>query len=256
MGAKTLISWTDHTFNIAWGCQEVSPGCAHCYARSLSERYGHHVWGPPNTTGRRTFGEKHWREPLAWNAAAEAKGVPARVFCSSMCDVFESHPIIAQERAKLWPLIRATPWLDWQLVTKRPENIAAALPQDWATGYLNVWLGASVEDQERAGRVDVLRRIPARVHFLSVEPLLGALTLDLRGIEWVIVGGESGGKWRKMDPSWAESIRDQCQASGSVFYFKQDSDFHPGRRADLLGPLYHDFPASAPRQAGMLSLAQ
>ncbi len=115
MSQLTAIEWTDHTFNVAWGCMKVSPGCQHCYADTLSSRYGFDVWGPAATTERRTFGDKHWAEPYRWNKAAGNAGVRRRVFCCSMCDLFEDHPTIDAEREKLWPLIRATPHLDWRL---------------------------------------------------------------------------------------------------------------------------------------------
>lgn len=234
MSANSPIEWTDHTFNIAWGCEKVSPGCAHCYADTLSSRYGHDVWGKDKP--RRVFGEKHWAEPLKWNRAAEKEGIRKRVFCSSMCDVFEEHPTINEEREKLWPLIRATPWLDWQLLTKRPDNILGHLPSDWGldredcSGYSNVWLGTSVENQRFANRVLQLCVVPARVRFLSMEPLLGFVDLadvwegrTFRGnkIHWVIVGGESGPKHRPMRMDWARCIRDQCADAGVPFFLKQ-----------------------------------
>lgn len=251
MAEKTGIEWCDHTFNIAWGCVKVSPGCKNCYADRDATRYGFSVFGPPATTERRTFGPKHWQEPLAWNAAAEAEGVRKRVFCSSMCDVFEDHPTIDAEREKLWPLIRATPWLDWQLLTKRPERIAANLPADWGTGYPNVWLGTSVESQPYAWRAYELCKVPAAYHFISAEPLIAAVDLanidlgdgsffnaydgflwadSVQGgdmtpgdIDWVIAGGES--EWNKnrrdMDIAWARSLRDQCLEYGAAFFLKQ-----------------------------------
>jgi len=184
VGTETGIAWTDHTFNVAWGCTKVSPGCAHCYAEDLSTRYGHGVWGPNKP--RRTFGAKHWAEPIAWDRAAGkpeprrsrwAESAPhecggserrrAKVFCSSMCDIFEDHRTIAEELVKLWPLIRATPHLDWQLLTKRVERIVESLPADWGDGYQNVWLGVSIENREYEWRVQLLRRVPAQVRFLS-----------------------------------------------------------------------------------------
>lgn len=251
MAEKTGIEWTDATFNIAWGCAKVSPGCANCYADRDATRYGFDVFGPAKTTARRTFGERHWRAPLEWDAAAERAGVRRRVFCSSMCDVFEDHPAVDQERAKLWPLIRATPHLDWQLLTKRPERIAANLPEDWGEGYANVWLGTSVESQEYAWRAFELLQVPAAVHFISAEPLIGRVDLcnilitppqlfnaftgtttrldghewnDARGtVRWVIAGGESewDAKRRDMDPDWARALRDQCEAFGVAFFLKQ-----------------------------------
>lgn len=177
MGEQTNIGWTDHTFNLVWGCVQISPACAHCYAKSLAERWGFDVWG--EDAPRRVFGDKHWAEPLKWNRKAQEAGERRRVFCSSMADVFEDHPTVAQEREKLWPLIRSTPWLDWLLLTKRPENIAVSLPGDWGTGYPNVWLGVTAENQEFADRrVSTLVPIPAAVHFVSVEPILSAVDLN------------------------------------------------------------------------------
>lgn len=237
MSEKTGIEWTDHTFNIAWGCMKVSPGCQHCYADTLSKRYGHNVWGPAKTTGRRTFGAKHWADPLKWDAAAKRDGVRRRVFCCSMCDVFEEHPTIDAERERMWPLIRATPNLDWQILTKRPERIAANLPADWGEGYANVWLGTSVESQEYADeRIPQLLAVPAAVRFLSCEPLLGPVTfrwakwhpvrgswhLDgIRGLHWIIVGGESGGGARPFDVEWAREIVKQCGEAGVACFVKQ-----------------------------------
>lgn len=269
MSEHTGIEWTDHTFNIAWGCMKVSPGCQHCYADTLSSRYGFDVWGPASTTARRTFGEKHWAQPLAWNRAAERDGVRRRVFCCSMCDVFEDHPTIDAERAKLWPLIRATPWLDWQLLTKRPERIAANLPDDWGEGYPNVWLGTSVESQQYADeRIPALLAVPARVRFLSCEPLLGPVDLDeylpspwgcggssrnpdcaecgvSSGIGWVIVGGESGPKCRPMETAWADAIQQQCEYAHVAFFLKQLGG-HPNKRghadAVLDGERYTEMP--------------
>lgn len=147
---------------------KVSPGCTYCYAETFAKRTGHDIWGPAKTTTRRTFGAKHWTEPLAWHGAAMRAGVKRRVFCASMADVFEDHPALTAERERLWALVRMTPMLDWQILTKRPENIAAMLPDDWSSGYENVWLGTSVEDEQRADeRIPVLQGIPARVRTSS-----------------------------------------------------------------------------------------
>lgn len=232
MSERTAIEWTDHTFNIAWGCMKVSPGCTHCYADTLSRRYGHDVWGPAKTTPRRTFGAKHWGDPAKWDAAAKRDGVRRRVFCGSMCDVFEDHPTIDAEREKLWPIVRATPNLDWQLLTKRPERIAANLPTDWGEGYPNVWLGTSVESQEYADqRIPHLVAVPAVVRFLSCEPLLGPVEIDFddigsrdwegRYIDWVIVGGESGAGARACDVQWIRELLAECAFGGVPCFVKQ-----------------------------------
>lgn len=179
MSQHTGIEWTHHTFNPVWGCLKVSPGCAHCYADTWAQRFGHQLWGPAGTTARKTFGAAHWREPRRWERLAAAANVRRRVFCGSMCDVFEDHPTTNAEREKLWPLIKATPHLDWLLLTKRPERVRQCLPADWLTGYPNVWLGTSVEDQKAADtRIPALLEVPAILHFLSCEPLLGPVELD------------------------------------------------------------------------------
>jgi protein gp37 len=249
MSEQTGIEWCDHTFNIAWGCMKVSPGCKHCYADSSSRRWGFAVFGPAKTTPRRTFGAKHWNDPLRWNDRAQLAGVRRRVFCSSMCDVFEDHPTIDAEREKLWPLIRATPALDWLLLTKRPERIAVRLPSDWGDGYPNVWLGTSVESQGFAWRAYELAEIPAAVRFLSVEPMLSPLNLrDLLpdhgcgggaphancvvcapALHWVIAGSESGAGARPLALDWLRDLHDQCADAGVPFFLKQLGG-HPDKR--------------------------
>ena len=239
MSKHTGIEWCDHTFNIAWGCMKVSPGCAHCYAETFADqRLGLGVFGPAATTTRRTFGVKHWNDPLRWDRAAAKAGVRRRVFCSSMCDVFEDNPAIDLERAKLWPLIRATPHLDWLLLTKRPERLVTELPKGWGNGYRNVWLGTSIESQEYVDRAQHLRAVPATVRFLSCEPLLGAVDLfpvldtpDTE-IDWVIVGGESGPGARPMDLEHARDIRDACSAFKVPFFLKQLGGVHDKRGHD------------------------
>src|SRR6266542_5608953 len=172
MGQNSKIEWTHHTFNPWWGCVKVSPGCEHCYAETLSARYGHRVWGPAKTTSRRLFGPDHWADPLKWNAVAQRESVRHRVFCASMADAFEDHPLLQPARDMLWQTIEATPWLDWLLLTKRPENISRLLPTPWLVEpRANVWLGTSVEDRRRAAeRIPQLASIRAAVRFLSCEP--------------------------------------------------------------------------------------
>lgn len=251
---NSKIEWTHHTYNPWWGCVKVSPGCEHCYAESLSKRTGHNIWGPAKTSDRRLFGDKHWNEPIKWNAAAKATGERQRVFCASMADVFEDHPQVEDERVRLLDLIVNTPWLTWLLLTKRPENVNRMIEQ--ATGFSEsdmwfhavgdrVWIGTSVEDQRRADeRIPELLKIPAKIRFLSCEPLLGPVNIkphlqrrvqyyfpvtafgeaweyQTERIDWVIVGGESGHSKRPIDADWARSIRDQCQAAGTAFFMKQ-----------------------------------
>lgn len=232
MSANSSIEWTDHTYNPWWGCTKVSPGCDNCYASTLSTRYGFDVWGPD--APRRFFGDSHWAEPLKWNRDAEKAGARRRVFCGSMCDWAEGRPDQAEARARLFALIEATPWLDWQLLTKRPGAIPHLVPSHWMqTPPANVWYGTSVEDQEQADRrIPQLLKVPAVVRFLSCEPLLGPVELRppwnrglpwLRpdGISWVITGGESGPGARPGHVDWYRGLRDQCLFAGVAFNFKQ-----------------------------------
>lgn len=228
MAKNSRIEWTNHTFNPWWGCVKVSPACKHCYAESWAKRVGQKVWGVGSD--RRFFGDKHWSEPLKWNAAARACGQRARVFCASMADVFEDRRDLDVPRARLWALIKETPWLDWLLLTKRPETVMRLAPwgHNWPS---NVWIGTTVEDQQRAAeRLPILTEIPAVVRFISAEPLLGHvdLTTWLPSLDWVITGGESGAKARPSSPSWFTSIMNQCMAADVAFHFKQWGDWAPG----------------------------
>jgi len=234
MGAGTKIEWTDFTFNPWWGCEKVSPGCAHCYADTFAKRVGQRVWG--KDAPRRFFGDAHWREPLKWNREAAKADVHRRVFCASMADVFEDRPDLVEPRARLAYLIGRTPNLDWLLLTKRPENIARL----WITDVVppNVWLGTTVEDQERADeRIPKLLLSPAAVRFLSVEPMLGPVDLSLwiptleveretrkpgeDFVDWVIVGGESGPGARPCAIEWIRDVVRQCREAGVPCFVKQ-----------------------------------
>jgi protein gp37 len=234
MGKNSRIEWTNHTFNPWWGCTKVSAACKYCYAEAWSKRVGQNVWGPK--ASRRFFSEGHWSEPLKWNAEARASGTPARVFCASMADVFEERVELNPWRAKLWDLIRDTPHLDWLLLTKRPEHVLEMVP--WKVQWPdNVWLGTTVEDQEGADlRLPYLAAIPARLRFISAEPLLGPLALRPwlgRFINWVITGGESGPKARPSSPSWFRSLLTQCMEADVPFHFKQWGDWAPGDGLNL-----------------------
>jgi protein gp37 len=224
------------------GCEKVSAGCAHCYAETLTRnRMGLHLWGPGGR--RQVTSDGNWRKPVAWNRDAEEAGEPARVFCASLCDVFEDHPTAEATRPRLWNLIRQTPWLHWQLLSKRPQRIAECLPRDWADGWPNVWLGTSIEDMRVADRADWLREIPAVVRFVSYEPALGPLNaLDLDGIDWVIQGGESGPGYRMMDLDWARGMRDRCRAAGVAYFFKQSAAWRTELGIELDGEIVREYP--------------
>ena len=224
MAEHSKIEWTDNTFNPWWGCQKVSPACDHCYAETFSKRTGNAVWG--KDAPRRFFGDLHWAEPLTWNKKAERDGVARKVFCGSMCDVLEDRRDIDEHRARLLGLIRQTPALRWLLLTKRPQNYSRLFRG--VTLPANVWAGTTLENRDCMWRLDTLREVPAAVRFLSVEPLLEDLgQIDLTGIHWVIVGGESGPGARPMHPDWARGVRDQCVAAGVPFFFKQWGEWTP-----------------------------
>ena len=262
MSENSKIEWTDHTFNPWEGCQKVSPGCDHCYAETRNARFagGRAVnWGPG--APRRRTSPANWRKPLAWNAAhAEFLGQHGRrqrVFCASLADVFDN-AVDPAWRADLFALIAATPNLDWLLLTKRIGNVERMLGDirhgaDEELSVLdmmplpNVWLGASIVNQAEADRdIPKLLAVPARVRFLSMEPLLGPVDFYassaawfergdapwvngpiLQGIHWVIAGGESGPGARPVHPDWARSLRDQCAAAGVPFLFKQWGEWVP-----------------------------
>ncbi len=208
----TKIEWTDATWNPVRGCTKVSPGCAHCYAETFAERF-RGVPGHPYEQGfdLRLVPEK-LDEPLRWSK-------PRRVFVNSMSDLF--HKDIPDDYIqRVFQTMREAYWHEYQLLTKRPER-AAQLDSllDWSE---NVWFGVSVELQKYLPRIDTLRQTHAALRFLSLEPLLGPLpNLDLTGIDWVIVGGESGHGARPMNPCWVTEIRDKCLACGVPFFFKQ-----------------------------------
>ena len=228
MGEKTTIAWCHHSFNPWWGCVEVSPGCDHCYARNLADRYGHTVWGKDGE--RRFFGDKHWNEPLRWNRSAEAAGERRRVFCASMADVFEGRNDndvrIAQVRARerLWGLIMETSHLDWLLLTKRPAAMRRMLPTEIML-LPNVWPGVSVESTDYLWRLDELGRIEsAGPRWVSYEPALELVDFDLRRrrwLRWVVVGGESQSGARPFDLAWARSVIAQCRDADAVPFVKQ-----------------------------------
>lgn len=267
MGETTAIAWTDHTFNPWMGCTKVSPGCDHCYAEGLGKRTGKVQWG--DDAERVVTSDAYWRNPSKWNTVASAERRRHRVFCASMADVFEDRDELDQHRYRLFSLIEQTPWLDWQLLTKRPQNVLDMVPTDWwANGFpANVWIGTTVEDQERAEeRIPHLLTIPARVLFLSCEPLLGRVELrhlwnwcpehdtaggfcvqrrhpGVRWIDWVIVGGESGPGHRPLDLDHARFIQGQCNEWGVPMFFKQVGGRTPTAGGDLLdGVMHKEFP--------------
>lgn len=265
MAENSKIEWTHHTFNPWEGCTKIGPGCDHCYAETRNNRFGGGNWGPG--APRRKTSQSNWQQPIKWNKQAAASGVRYRVFCASLADVFDNE-VDPQWRAELFLLIKQTPNLDWLLLTKRIGNARAMLPDDWGRGYPNVWLGATVVNQEELNRdAAKLTSTPARFRFLSVEPMLGPINLTkvmrtergsdwtycdnpLEGriankcgafidptevIDWVICGGESGTGARPMHPEWARALRDQCAEYGTKYLFKQWGEWAPEREIAVDG---------------------
>ncbi|QOV90918.1 phage Gp37/Gp68 family protein [Humisphaera borealis] len=288
----TSIEWAHYTFNPWRGCTKVSDGCKFCYADRQSARNPKvlGIWGP---NGTRAIGaEAYWKLPFKWNEEAKAAGERRRVFCASLADFFEGPETMPAEavedvrisRLRTFDIIDATPWLDWLLVTKRPENVREMWPGGYETPFAsmppvltrrqNVWLLTSVEDQETADK-----RIPellkcrdlSPVLGLSMEPMLGLVDLTkvaarnrdgvtyminavsgLHGVsrgpflDWVIVGGESGANARPMHPNWVRHLCKQCLVCGVPFFFKQWGEFEP------VTPLYHGRDDSAENGRGNL----
>lgn len=237
MGDTTGIEWTNKTWNPWHGCTKVSPGCAHCYMFRDKTRYGQ----DPALVKRSAPGT--FRSPLRWKE-------PALVFTCSWSDFF--HEAADAWRADAWEIIRQTPHLTYQVLTKRPERIAAHLPADWGDGWPNVWLGTSVESARWTHRIQQLAEVPARVRFLSCEPLLGPVSIAsdlLPAIHWVIVGGESGPKARPMQLEWARALREQCRYAGISFFLKQLGGWPNARaheQAVLDGERHTEMPAVHP----------
>ena len=220
MAENSGIEWTHHTFNPWIGCTKISAACDNCYASVWDNRFNGERWGPHADRTR----TKTWGQPIKWQKKAQSEGVRYRVFCASLADVFDNHKsILPSWRKELWALIKSCPDLDFLMLTKRPQNITQFLPDDWGDGYANVWLGATVESQKEADRLDALTAVPAYVRFVSMEPLLGSVDLSdhIDNLHWVITGGESGKLYRPVDPDWFRVLRDQCAAADVPFLFKQ-----------------------------------
>ncbi|HEY0684684.1 MAG TPA: phage Gp37/Gp68 family protein [Steroidobacter sp.] len=274
MAENTKIEWADHTLNWWTGCEHISPACDHCYAETWAKRAGR------NFAERKLTTDATRRKALKWEANAAAfereHGRRQRVFVNSLADVFDNK--VPQEwRDSLFDMIRATPSLDYLLLTKRIGNAKRMLPADWGSGYPNVWMGSTVVTQEEADRdIPKLLALPARVRFLSIEPMLGQISLDHEWLEcerfehspdcnddlcalaagendcagkvveypridWVIAGGESSSKARPSHPEWFRALRDQCGAAGVAFFFKQWGSWWPiSQMPDGVSDIYFD----------------
>lgn len=276
MTRNTAISWCDHTINFWWGCMKVSPACANCYAETMDARFHPALpdvknntplplaahWGPENSRMLRV--EAASREAMRYQRFAAKNQHRWKVFANSMSDFFEDRRDLDLPRLEALELIQNTPRIDWLILTKRPEKVLELLARaqkiaqgqghlfdrnnrlaEWLGWWLsgkapaNVWMGTTVEDQERADqRIPALLQVPAAVRFLSCEPLLGPVDLRFTDcwlgytpnrdlLHWVIVGGESGARARPMHPDWARGLRDQCAAAGVPFFFKQWGSWSP-----------------------------
>jgi protein gp37 len=225
MAGQSDIEWTDATWNPVSGCLMISPGCTNCYAMRMASRLqamehpsykgvtrksgNKQVW-----TGRIHLNDAALEVPLRWRQ-------PRRVFVNSMSDLFQDG-IPDDFIAKVWSVMERAHWHSFQVLTKRPDNMRDVLKAAKLPVLPNVWLGTSVESAAYSDRIKILRSTPAAVRFVSFEPLIGAVGRpSLKGIHWAIVGGESGPSARPMDAEWVTTIQDNCEKSGTAFFFKQ-----------------------------------
>lgn len=241
MSDQSAIEWTEATWNPVTGCDKVSPGCAHCYAETFAERWrgipGHHY--------EQGFDLRLWPErieqPLRWKR-------PRRIFVNSMSDLF--HERIPDDFiAEVFAVMGRADWHVFQVLTKREDRLVELAPDlPWPP---NVWMGVTIENRRFVGRADSLREVPAAVKFISAEPLLGPLEgLDLTDIDWLIAGGESGPRHRRLDLDWVRDLREQCRDTDTAFFFKQIGGRTPkagGRELD--GREWSEYPAPVPALA-------
>jgi protein gp37 len=238
MADATTIEWTDATWNPMTGCTKISAGCDHCYAERFSERFRGTPGHPFKTGFDLTLRPERLDQPLRWRTSR-------MIFVNSMSDLF--HKEIPKEFiARVFDTMERASWHTFQVLTKRSSLMRNFLRMRYGNdrGPLHMWFGVSVEDASKTSRIRHLREAPAGVRFLSIEPLIGPVgTLDLTGLDWVIVGGESGPGARPMRAEWVREIRDQCAAAGVAFFFKQWGGLRPksgGRELD--GREWNDFP--------------
>lgn len=256
----TKISWCDHTFNPWIGCTKVSPACDNCYAEQIASRFKMALWGNHK---RVLTSEKYWEQPLRWNKQSKSKHnawsrfkeqypglsdeqlisngfikpVKPKVFCGSMCDWLDNQVPI-DWLSDLMDLVARTPYLNWLMLTKRPDQYFKRVSESCTYGRIltsytppsNVFLGITICNQKEADRdIPKLLNIPVTKRFLSIEPMLGAIDISayIKNIDWVIVGGESGRKARPMHPDWVRGVRDQCREACIPFFFKQWGEWLP-----------------------------
>jgi len=249
---RSVIEWTEATWNPTTGCDRISAGCDNCYAMTLSKRLKamgnpkYQADGDPRTSGP-GFGV---------TVHSDSLDIPRRwrthrlVFVNSMSDLFHAR-VPTSFITEVFKVMTETPQHTYQVLTKRPTRLARIADRlPWPS---NVWMGVSIESQDTAGRCDILREIPAVVRFVSAEPLLGSIELDLDGIDWLIAGGESGPNHRPVHAEWVSSLRDQCQRAGTAFFFKQWGGVRPkagGRTLD--GKIWSEMPRPVPGRTALL----
>jgi protein gp37 len=244
------IEWTEATWNPIAGCTMVSPGCTNCYAQRMASRLQamgidkyadttrksgkRHVW-----TGRVNVDPNALTAPIQWRK-------PLRIFVNSMSDLFQEAVGLDVVR-QVWRVMEQAHWHSFQILTKRPDLMLTRITSGGLPILKNVWLGTSVESQEYVERLDILRRVPARVRFVSFEPLLGPIIEpNLAGIHWAIVGGESGPRARSMEAWWVEELRDSCAQQSVPFFFKQWGGRRKSKTGRLLeGRTWDNYPAVA-----------
>lgn len=244
MADNSAIEWTEATWNPVTGCSQVSPGCAHCYAKTFAERWR----GVPGHPYEQGFELRLWpqrlEQPLRWTR-------PRMIFVNSMSDLF--HEDIPDDYIEeVFDVMGRADHHTFQILTKRHERLADLAPL--LAWHPNVWIGVSVENGRFAHRADYLRRVNAAVRFISAEPLLGSLVdLDLTGIDWLIAGGESGPRHRPMKAEWARELRDRCIDAGVNFFFKQWGGNRPKSGGRLLdGRTWDEMPTARSRALATL----
>ena len=246
MSDRSAIEWTEATWNPVTGCSKVSPGCAHCYAETFAERFR----GVPAHPYEQGFDLRLWparlEQPLKWKR-------PRVIFVNSMSDLF--HEDIPEEYiSAVFEIMRQASWHTFQVLTKRHQRLVELAPS--LPRLPNVWIGVSIENRRFVKRADYLRQVDAAVRFISAEPLLGELEgLDLAGIDWLIAGGESGPRHRRINADWVRKLRDQCAAEDAAFFFKQWGGRTPKAGGRILdGRTWDDLPS--PRAISKGSLRQ
>jgi protein gp37 len=245
MADRSAIEWCDSTWNPVTGCTKVTAGCDNCYAERFAERF-RGVPGHPYEPGfDLTLRPERLEQPLTWRR-------PRMIFVNSMSDLFHKEvPTTFIDR--VFDTMEAAGWHRFQVITKRSSLMRNYLRQRYAirTPPPHIWMGVSVEDWSARVRIKHLKAAPAAVRFLSIEPLIGPIgTLDLSGIHWVLLGGESGPRARPIDIDWVREIRDQCSAQKVAFFFKQWGGLRPKSRGRILdGQEWSQFPESAAASA-------